>query len=123
MGLAMLSNIKASGLSLTPAMRSYAEDKLAGVLKFADSKSGPVSMEVELEKTTSHHQKGEIFRAEVNLKIARDLLRAEATDSNLYNAIDMVRDEITREIKSRKGKHESLLRRGSRLIKSLIRYH
>src|SRR3989344_1554879 len=119
----MLSNIKASGLSLTPAMRSYAEDKLASVLKFADSKSGPVSMEVELEKTTSHHQKGEIFRAEVNLKIARDLLRAEATDSNLYNAIDMVRDEITREIKSRKGKHESLLRRGSRLIKSLIRYH
>lgn len=116
----MLNNLKASGLTLTDPIRSYAEDKIGGVLKFVNSKSSPVSLDVELERTTAHHHKGDIFRAEVNLKIDGNLLRAEATDSNLYSSIDMVRDEIIREIKTHKGKHESLLRRGSRRLKAII---
>ncbi len=117
----MINNIRATGLSITEPVRAYAEEKLGSVLKFADSKSGPVTLDVELERTTSHHQKGEIFRAEVSVHIAGDLLRAEATDANLYAAIDLVREEIIRELKNKKGKRESLFRRGHRLLKGLIR--
>jgi putative sigma-54 modulation protein len=117
----MKTNIKASGLSITDAVRDYVDEKLGGVEKFVNSKSGPVRMEVELERTTSHHHKGEIFRAEVNLKLGGNLLRAESTDVNLYSAIDLVREEIVRELKSSKEKKESLVRKGSRLLKGLIR--
>jgi len=108
-------------MSLTSAIRLYAEEKIGSISKFLDSEGDTAIIDVELAKTSSHHQKGNIFRAEVNLKIDGKLLRAEAIDSNLYNAIDSVRDEIIREIKNLKGKNESLFRKGGRFIKSLLR--
>jgi len=117
----MINNIKATGIPLTDAIRVYAEEKLGSVEKFVDAKAGPVSMDVELERTTKHHQKGDVYRAELNLRVRGELLRAEIVDSNLYTAIDKLREEIIREIKSKKGRRESLLRRGSRFIKGLIK--
>lgn len=67
---------------------------------------------VEIEKTTHHHLKGEIFRAEANLRVPiKGLLRVEKTEKDIYKAIDKVKDHLKEEITRYK---EKLRERGSR---------
>jgi len=116
----MQIEIKCTGIELTDALRSYVEGKLGRLGKFVHGKDAFL-VTVELGKTTAHHHKGEVFRAEANMKLDGALLRAEATANDLYAAIDLLKEEANREIVNRKTKRESLARRGARSLKSLFR--
>ncbi len=48
-------------------------------------------------------------------------LYASAEETDLYKAIDMVRDEILREVRADKSKKISLVRRGGAKIKDMLR--
>jgi putative sigma-54 modulation protein len=112
--------LKGTQLDLTPALKAYAEEKLQTADKFLSSYDD-VRAEVELEHTTRHHQSGPIFRAEITLHAAGLNLRAEALDEDLYAAIDRIRDEIVEEIRRSKTKEETLIRRGGRMFKDVIK--
>lgn len=116
----MKIKIKTTNFSLTPAIKIYLESKLNSLDKFLP-RSENVFADVELAKTTRHHQKGDIFRAEVNLKIPGRLIRAMAEEWNLRVAIDKVKEELQRKIKDSKEKNESLYKRGARMLKKLLR--
>jgi putative sigma-54 modulation protein len=49
---------------------------------------------MEVEKAVGSQHKGEIFRAEVNLEVPREILRVEKTEPDLYKAIDKVKDHL-----------------------------
>ncbi len=102
-------------------MRAYLNKKLEHVSKLIDPKDASAHAEVELSKLTEHHQAGEIYRAKINLHIAGANLRAEAQGEDILPAIDRVQDEIERELVSFKNKRISLVRRGARQMKSLLR--
>ena len=89
----MKVNIKATNLELTPAIKSYIEEKMTMLEKYLGDTS-VINTDFEVELTTKHHNKGEIFRAEVNLSLAREMLRVEKTESDLYKAIDKVKDHL-----------------------------
>jgi len=99
----MKFNIKSTNLSLTPAIRSYLEEKMATVEKYIGNLD-VINFDVEVELTSKHHHKGDIFRTEVNLQIAKDLLRVEKTEPDLYKSIDKVRDHLIDMIKKHKEK-------------------
>jgi ribosomal subunit interface protein len=99
----MKLNIKATNLKLTPAIRAYIEEKMTMVEKFL-GKLEVINCDFEVELTTRHHHKGDIFRAEVNLEIAKDLLRVEKLEADLYKAIDKVKDHLVDVIKKYKAK-------------------
>ena len=84
-------------------------------------KDESIFADVELAKTTRHHQKGDIFKAEINLTVSGKLIRAVAEEWDLRVAIDAVKDELQREIKGNKEKSESLYKKGARLFKKIIR--
>lgn len=101
----MIITIKATNIELTPAIRDYAEEKINSLNKYLnhfDPES--VTAKVEVGKTTKHHQKGLIFRAEVNLTVPRNFFRAEEETADLYASIDAVHDELKRQIVSLKEK-------------------
>lgn len=113
-------NIKTTALSLTPAISEYVEKRLDSVEKFFQDDS-TAQFDIELAKTTSHHKKGDIFRAEVHI-IAKGInTYASAEKEDLYSAIDAVRDEILREVKSSNERQRSLVRRGGAKIKNIIK--
>ena len=116
----MQIEIKCTGIELTDAIRSYVEEKLGRLGKFTHGKDAFL-VTVELGKTTAHHHKGEVYRAEANMKLDGTLTRAEATADDLYTAIDLLKEEASRELVDRKTKRESLARRGARSLKSLFR--
>ncbi|MCL4406045.1 MAG: ribosome-associated translation inhibitor RaiA [Patescibacteria group bacterium] len=97
-------NLKASGFELTPAIRDTATAKLGAVerllAKFDDN--GEIELDFEVSKTTRHHQKGDVFRAEANLDLPKKLIRAEATEEDLTAAIDKVKEILSEAVKKYK---------------------
>jgi len=73
-------------------------------------------MHVELAKTTNHHQKGRIYRAEVNVQVPGEMLRAEHIDDDLYKAIDMVHDEMLGVLKRVKEKKRAKNKRNAQRL-------
>jgi ribosomal subunit interface protein len=63
-----------------------------------------LNLDLELEKSVGSQNKGEIFRAEINLEIPGELLRVEKTEDDLYKAIDKVKDHMEEVIISYKEK-------------------
>ncbi len=119
----MRIKIKTTNMELTSAISNYVEEKLESVEKFAIShKNEEPLVEVELAKTTNHHHSGEVFRAETNLRVRGKYFRAVSEGSDLYAAIDDMRDELVRELTSYKDKARTLLRRGAGAIKNLLRF-
>ncbi|HPD08058.1 MAG TPA: ribosome-associated translation inhibitor RaiA [Patescibacteria group bacterium] len=89
----MQANIKANNFELTPAIKSYVEKKLNMLDKYLGS-IVPISCDVEVERTTRHHWKGDVFRAEINLELPGELLRIEKVEPNLYKAIEKAKDRL-----------------------------
>lgn len=116
----MIINIKSSSFELTEEVRNHLNRRLEGLKKFLPERKGAALLDVELNRVTKHHT-GDVFKVEMNIQINGRVFHAESTRPNLYEAIDQIKDEITRELGSFKDKKLSLLRRGGQKIKNLIR--
>ncbi|PIR41839.1 MAG: ribosomal subunit interface protein [Candidatus Yanofskybacteria bacterium CG10_big_fil_rev_8_21_14_0_10_37_15] len=102
-------NIYTKNISLDEPLKIFIEDKIGSLSKFI--KGDAVSANVEIGKPSKHHRSGMIFRAEVNLKIGGQILRAESTDLDLRVAITEVKNELQRQIKKFKEKYADLSRK------------
>jgi len=101
--------IKSTRLELTPAIREYFQTKMDMIEKYL-GEIKIINCDVEIEKAVGGQHKGEIFRAEVNLQVPGKLLRVEKTESDLYKAIDKVKDHLELVIKKHKEKTNDLKR-------------
>jgi len=95
--------IKATKLELTDAIRDYFQNKMNMVEKYLGD-IPVINCDVEIEKAVGGQNKGEIYRAEVNLEVPHKLLRVEKTEVDLYKAIDVVKDNLEIVIKKYKEK-------------------
>ncbi|MCX6764113.1 MAG: ribosome-associated translation inhibitor RaiA [Candidatus Nealsonbacteria bacterium] len=122
--------IKTTNIDLTPSLKDYAEKKIGELEKFLqrigekgqDFEKGKPSYEawVELERTTHHHHKGKVFRAECQIRLPGRSLRAESIKEDMYLAIDEVKDELQGEIDRYKQKQVSRYKRMARRIKNFL---
>ena len=87
--------IKSSLLELTPSIEEAINEKIGSLEKYFDN---IIVCEVEVGKTTEHHHKGDIFKAEVNLEVPGKILRAEAVTDDLYKSIGEARSKLKMEI-------------------------
>jgi len=113
-------HITASNLELTPAISDYLSKKLQHLEKFVKDDVEALA-KVEVGRTTHHHHKGEIFRAEINLTLDDKMFRAVSEMSDLYSAIDEMKDQIVAEVTKSKRKTQHLLRRGHQKIKNILK--
>lgn len=116
-------NIKIQGtrIELTPDIKSYIEKKIESVDKLVDSRDEPVIYEVEVGKTTEHHEKGDVYKAEVHLRKKGGNLYATAHAEDVMAAIDKIKDEIIHALSSDKERKETLLRKGQMQIKKMLK--
>ena len=98
--------IEAIGTTLTSSLREYVEEKLGHIEKFF-SNTENVELRVEVGKPSAHHKKGNVFYAEANLRIGRNLLRATKKDRDIHLAIDTVRHLLERQLRKQKEKRIS----------------
>lgn len=113
--------IRSKNFDITPAIDDYISKKISSLEKFLEVSEGTIC-EVEIGRTTMHHNSGDIFKAEINLtQPGSKQVYAVAEKSDLYTAIDVVRDEAEHAIVSKKTKDSTLFRKGAAQIKSLLK--
>jgi len=91
-------DVKTTGIEMTDGIAAAIRQKIGSLDKFLAHVGTPREARVEVGRTTEHHRKGEVFRVETNLRIPGKVLRAVAVSYRLYDAIDLVKDELKREI-------------------------
>src|SRR6056297_1565003 len=125
----MKIKINTKNIELNEALEDFIHDRLGQVDKFInikdskdkDKKGQPTAtMWVEIEKTTDHHKKGKIFRAEAQMRLPGKSIRAESTKEDLRTAIVEVKDELQRILKKYKGKRKTRAMKGLRKIKKIF---
>ena len=99
----MQIKIKATNIELTPEIKNYIQEKMDMLSKYLGSVQ-VINFNFEVELTTKHHNKGEIYRAEANIMVQGNLLRVEKTEKELFKAIDKVKDHLVRSITRYKEK-------------------
>lgn len=116
----MNKNIKTTNITLTQAIADYTNNKISKLDKLV-SGDPAIQCDIELAKTTDHHNKGDIFRAEIHIVGKNKNIYASSEKDDLYTAIDIVVDEALREVKSGKQKHIAMVRRGGAKMKAMMK--
>lgn len=119
----MKYNLQAKNFTLSEHIRDYVEAKLIGTVERFMANVDPenIKLDIEIARTTDHHQKGEVWYAEVNLKSGDLAIRIETNAESPTAAIDLAQEELAREIRRKKEKKTSRMRRGARAVKDMLR--
>jgi len=114
-------NIKMTGgITLTPAISEYINKRLEKVSKLLELDS-VAQCNIELGRTTGHHNKGDIFRAEIHIVGSHKNIYASSEQSDLYAAIDVARDDVARKLTCSKEKYTARVRRGGARVKAMMK--
>lgn len=111
---------KVTNTTIADDLKDVLETKFGSLEKFIGDETD-VTCDVEFEKVAPH-ENGPIYRIEANLLVAGVMHRAESTMESFEQAIDEVRDQLDKELRRRNKKHATLLKRGGRRIKDMMRF-
>lgn len=100
-------------------LQQLIEQKFSALDKYIGNETD-VRCAVEIEKTNGK-EANKSHRVEVNFWLTGTLYRAEATDESFEKAVDEVREELDKEVRRAHKKHNSLLKKGGRKIKEMMR--
>ncbi|SCK17798.1 ribosome hibernation-promoting factor, HPF/YfiA family [Vogesella sp. LIG4] len=97
-------NLKITGLHLeiTPPLREFIESKLERITRHVDNVIG-ITVTLSVDKL--------VQKAEVNVHLAGKDIHVEATDADMYAAIDALMDKLDRQVlkfKEKQGEHRSV---------------
>jgi ribosome-associated translation inhibitor RaiA len=117
----MKTTLLTTDTELEGSIGQYLDKKLAAIARLVDSNDDSALAAIEIERTTRHHKKGLLYRAEVNLRTAaHGVQRAEGFGETFEQAIDEMKDDILQELRRAKGKSIAKTRSGAREIKRRI---
>lgn len=114
-------NTKATNITLTPAITDYLDKKLSKLKRFLNPEDTSVIADVEIGMTKRGQNKGDIFKAEINLHKAGKSFRAISEAGDLYSAIDEMQEKIIEEVTQYNEKKTHLIRRGGQKIKEMMK--
>lgn len=115
------TNVKATNIELTPEISDYLSKRLSAFEKLISHHPDAAIIDVELGRTTKHHQTGDVYRAEINVHVGHRSFRASRETPDLYTSIDEAKDQMMDELRSDKERRISLVRRGSQHVKAFIK--
>ena len=111
-------------MELTPAIEDYVNKRVTNLeklLKRIEEGSGEVQVNFEVAKSTNHHKSGDVFHTDCLINIKGEEFYSSADEEDLYAAIDAVKDSLYHEINKNKGRRQTLMYRGARSIKKMLK--
>ena len=114
------TRLTTKNLTADNELKDYLEKRISKLNQLIDDDDTSAQADIELEKYGGQN-KGEIFRAEINLQVAGAMLRAEEEAETIRKAIDATKEEMMRELRDRKEKQQTKERDGARKAKDMMR--
>lgn len=93
----MKFNIRGNKIDVTPAIKSYIEEKIGRLDKYFENPQ-------DVSATVVIRVRGNEQIVEVTIPVRKGILRGEQSHSDLYAAIDVVSDKMERQIRKNKTK-------------------
>ena len=97
-------------LELTTSISDYIQKKILPLEKLLKNAPPETIIDIEVGRDAKK-RKGEGFKAEISIKLTDKRLYATAVESDLYAAIDKVKDEILAELKKNNSKKRDVTRK------------
>ncbi len=94
----MRTSLKFTGIEPTDALKAAVDQKLEKINTRVEKHGDAASVEVEIGRTTEHHNKGEVYRAEMRMQIPGGDMYAEAAHEDLYAAIGDAAEGLMRQL-------------------------
>ena len=116
----MNTHIKTTAITLTPAISDYLNKHVAKIENIFDGDES-VKCDIELARTTNHHNKGDVFRAEIHIVGHKQNIFVVADKPDLLVAIDEVFSDALYSMTSRRKKIIALARSGGASLKNMIK--
>ncbi len=116
-----INKIKSTNIELTDAISSFVDSRVRALEKFVAPDDSSASVDIEVGKTTGHHNKGDIFKAEFNFQMGGKNFRVVDENTDLYAAIDKAKEEMIKTLRRNKGRQQTLFKRGGATIKRLLK--
>ena len=120
----MQINLQDKNMELTEAIKDYVLKRvtnLGKLLQGIEERGGKVLVNFEVGKSTNHHKSGEVFHTDCLIKIDGKEFYGSANKEDLYEAIDAVKDSLYNELNKNKDRSQTLLYRGARSIKKMLK--
>lgn len=121
----MRVTIRQKNIEITPALRVYIEAKVLKpvrrIIQKIAAKELPI-LDLEFGRNTRHHHKGKVYHAQAVLSLNGKLLRAEVDDEDIRAGIDLLGEELKREILTMKSRSRALEFRAIRRAKKDLRF-
>lgn len=106
----MKTRIKATSINLTPYLEKLIKEKMADIAKVLRGETVLIA-EIEVGLNSKHHQKGDIYRAEIQIEVPGRLFRAVSEKDDFRSALTDAKNEIEEQIIKHKNKKVSEKRR------------
>lgn len=101
----MTINLKTKDLEPTPSLHELVEKKFGSLTKFLKEyeAEGVDEIMITVARTTSHHQKGEVFEVRADLRLPKKVLRISERGEDVRVVVDVVKKKLQLEIKKYKS--------------------
>ena len=116
--------IKTKNLESSISLDSFVEKKYGAlqkfidILKYEDEGKTLAEVNVEVEKDSGHHRKGDIYLVKAQVVLPGRSIVAQAQEEDLFVAVVKARDELKMEIEKYKLKKIDKNRRQARKLKA-----
>ena len=120
----MTINLQSKGMELTPAIHDYVIKRITNLEKLLEKlemEGGSAVVSFDLSKNTNHHRAGSIFHADCRIQIKGEEFYGSADEEDLYVAIDVVKENLFREISKNKDRKQTLFKRGAASVKKMLK--
>ena len=118
--MGMNINLQAKNMELTEAIRDYVLNKDTNLGRLLANKNG-LNISFEVSKNTNHHKSGNVFHADCLINLDGEKFYASADEEDLYQAIDVVKENLFREISKNKDRKQTLFKRGATSVKKMLK--
>jgi len=102
---------------LTDAIKVYAEEKMAHLYKYFNHDEEEISFNLRLGKVSNSRNQGKIFYAEVSVHSPEKNFGGRIEEEDIYAALDLLKDELARNIRDYKDKVRTLTKKDAQKFK------
>ncbi len=116
----MSINFKIKGADINNDVKAYAEMKVQMLLKYFKGEESNTRFDIEFSESNKQIS-GIVYRVDIVVVSGALDMHAVGHGESYNAAIDMAKDDLARRLTRKKVKDRNMLRKGSRMIKRMLR--